>query len=78
MELVYRSKPGDVALILYRRDAAGLHGVRYTHTALIAQAEDGEHWLGAEKESGSGARPPTARFRRSGSCWRRGTQERSS
>jgi AMP-binding enzyme len=49
MELVYRSKPGDVALILYRRDAAGLHGIRYTHTALIAQAEDGEHWLGVRE-----------------------------
>jgi acyl-coenzyme A synthetase/AMP-(fatty) acid ligase len=49
MELVYRSKPGDVALILYRRDAAGLHGVRYTHSALIAQAEDGEHWLGVRE-----------------------------
>jgi hypothetical protein len=49
MELVYRSRPGDVALILYRRDAAGLHGIRYTHTALIAQAEDGEHWLGVRE-----------------------------
>jgi acyl-coenzyme A synthetase/AMP-(fatty) acid ligase len=42
--------PDDVALILYARGAAGLHGVTYTHTALLGRAEAGKHWLGVRQD----------------------------
>jgi len=42
--------PGEVALILYARDAAGLRGAMHTHASLLAQAKAGEHWLGVGKK----------------------------
>jgi hypothetical protein len=46
----HQSMPQDVALILYTRDAAGLHGAMHTHASLLAQAAAGEHWLGVRKD----------------------------
>jgi acetyl-CoA synthetase len=42
--------PDDVALILYARDASGLHGAMHTHASLLAQAEAGEYWLGVRED----------------------------
>ena len=42
--------PDDIALILYARDASGLHGAMHTHDSLLAQAEAGKHWLGVGED----------------------------
>jgi acyl-coenzyme A synthetase/AMP-(fatty) acid ligase len=49
-QLPHEARAGDVALILYARDAAGLHGAWHTHGSLLAQADAGEHWLGARED----------------------------
>jgi hypothetical protein len=48
-ESSYMVLPGAVALILYERDPADLHGARHTHASLLAQAEAGAQWLGVGK-----------------------------
>jgi acyl-coenzyme A synthetase/AMP-(fatty) acid ligase len=46
----HQSMPGDVALILFARHAAGPRGAMHTHESLIAQAKAGEHWLGVGED----------------------------
>src|SRR2546430_769889 len=46
----HQSMPGDVALILFARHAAGPRGAMHTPEALIAQAKAGEHWLGVGED----------------------------
>jgi acetyl-CoA synthetase len=48
-QLPHKARPGDVALILYERDAAGLRGAMHTHASLLAQANASEHWLGVRE-----------------------------
>jgi hypothetical protein len=42
----HKSRPHDVALILYADDAAVLRSSRHSHASLLAQAEADEQWLG--------------------------------
>jgi hypothetical protein len=44
----HKSRPDDVALILYAGDAAVLRGSPHSHASLLAQAEADEHWLGVD------------------------------